>query len=99
MISYDDRINKKIDLSYDILKYIMTYKKIEKSDIGMYLVTLTAFIDYYGPTFANTIINSYIDVNITKEKTIKRITRSKSDEKDDGLFIKGFDLDIINNKI
>lgn len=99
MISYDDRINKKIDLSYDILKYIMTYKKIEKSDIGMYLVTLTAFIDYYGPTFANTIINSYIDTNIIKSRTIKRITKSKLEEKDDGLFTKEFELDIINNKI
>lgn len=99
MISYDDKLNKKIDLSYDILKYIMTYKKIEKSDIGMYLVTLTAFIDYYGSTFANTIINSYIDANVTRKKTIKRKDKSKSDEKDDGLFTKRFDLDIINNRI
>ncbi len=100
MTSCNDNINKKIDLAYDILRYIMLSTDVEEQDIGMYVVTLAAFIDSYGSAFADTIINSYIDANITrKEEVIKNGENDKDPKAVAGLCSTHFKLYIGKNRI
>lgn len=70
-------LNKCVDISYDILKYVLRYNKDYVKDIGMALVSLTAFLIYYGMKDIDTIISAYKNTEYTVTKRKLKLSGSK----------------------
>lgn len=70
-------LNKCVDISYDILKYVLRYNKDYVKDISMALVSLTAFLIYYGMKDIDTIISAYKNTEYTVTKRKLKLSGSK----------------------
>ncbi len=75
----NSNLNRCVDTSYDILKYILRNNKDYEKDIGMALVSLTAFLIYYGIKDIDTIISAYKNTKYTvTEENLKLLSGKKT---------------------